>query len=495
MAGQIKQYHQSPQQGQSTPQPSKPRQYPYRDGISSSQPYYDLYEMVRRPYAPPECRQPDPPAEYNQPPVLFAKQKKLVKTTQERFEKNHYELPDQRFAFVLAFVKFIFLVFVLPFYVVFVQAPFWLFSKLYHAIEIMCRVVHSAVIKVYNFSKQILYTLLMPFRAFLNLILDIFRHAASMFHKLFSIALTVKSRLLEIQRKMVRFAGAILTVMLSPCRFAIKAIQTVKNAPQRIYHTMKLLILRMSGSWSDMTASIKIFPASAARHVANQWIKPLRLWLTTCKEKIHFLQECSFARLKNFEGAIRAAISDPLTFLKIINRNVRKSMQPIQSFFNPFPGLLTKINQIEDSMALKLIKLYNQASSPLRNLRTRLFSSLHSCQQRIQSICQRMHSAVKSQLPAIKIHLPGVKLMTKKILFGTPQFVVLRTLRMRADSKLATMGSQIRAVCHEISILLSHRWQLIESFMQRVLFQVRLIVAWSIVLTRYGMELVRNRYL
>ena len=128
MAGQPQQMN--PQQA-APPPPRRPRKIPYRDGISRSPAYYDIYEMIRTPHAHRETRPPDPPPHasdpYYRPPT---KQQKLEKKIQKKFEKNDYKLPGNRFETTGKVLKFIFLVLGLPLYLVLYSLPRALFVLL-----------------------------------------------------------------------------------------------------------------------------------------------------------------------------------------------------------------------------------------------------------------------------------------------------------------------------------------------------------------------------
>ncbi len=98
--------------------PKRPRNLPYRDGASKCAQQYDLYEMIRNPHAPKNRRPPASSSNLNSQAHL-SKQKKIEKEIQAEFDKNLWH----RFKFIGGLARIIFLVLVLPFYILFFALP------------------------------------------------------------------------------------------------------------------------------------------------------------------------------------------------------------------------------------------------------------------------------------------------------------------------------------------------------------------------------------
>lgn len=159
--------HSGPQQGPPMPPPPRPpRKSPYRDGVTKSAQYYDLYEMVRRPTALSTFRPPDPPPYASDPNYRPpTKQQKIEKKIQKKFVKNNYSLPGNKFQTVGKILKIIFLVLVLPPYLLLYGLPKWVFF------DIMPRFtkwIELSLIKMGRrislFCKHALQKILSPFK-------------------------------------------------------------------------------------------------------------------------------------------------------------------------------------------------------------------------------------------------------------------------------------------------------------------------------------------
>jgi hypothetical protein len=120
-------HHQSNQGGQPPAPVKPPRKNPYRDGISKSNQQYDLYEAIRHPNRSKSERPPLASSQFEKP---LSKQKLLEKEVYEKFKKNNFRLPGANLKRLGKLFKMLFLLIALPIYMILYRMPRWVFVEL-----------------------------------------------------------------------------------------------------------------------------------------------------------------------------------------------------------------------------------------------------------------------------------------------------------------------------------------------------------------------------
>jgi hypothetical protein len=127
-SGSMTHHQTNSQHGQAPPAPIRkpPRKNPYRDGISKSNQYYDLYDAIRYPNRAKANQPPVPPCNSQRP---LSKQKLIEKKIEEKFKKNHYTVANDKLKIFGKVIKFIFLIVTVPIYMFLYRLPRWLFVQ------------------------------------------------------------------------------------------------------------------------------------------------------------------------------------------------------------------------------------------------------------------------------------------------------------------------------------------------------------------------------
>lgn len=140
------------------PPPKKKRENPYYDGVSTSVQSYDLFEMIRNPYARGETRPPEAPSSPIPGKKPLSKQKKIEREVQKKFDENtHSSSQKGSFQFIGKLVRIIFLTVVLPPYLMIYKIPKWILfesvpwveRKIADACKRVCKKNVNAVKKAY----------------------------------------------------------------------------------------------------------------------------------------------------------------------------------------------------------------------------------------------------------------------------------------------------------------------------------------------------------
>jgi hypothetical protein len=491
----MAEYQKAPQQMQQQgppPMPKPPRKQPYHDGISRSAQHYDLFETVRRPYAGISNRPPEPPP---RPHIGFepalTKQQKIQKDVQARFEKANHRLP--RFNFIEGMTKWLFILLILPPYFLLLRLPeviflyiSWALSYLFTQVKQLakrigkifgsyytngitkfnqilinpiCQGVNSIKSKIVNF-----------FKSLWNFPLNTYQKIKAYKNQLsLKIHLSLQKYRKSIKRqwtmKIVQPCQRMKNLILSPF---LQIAAWYKYQVQRGQKWGKSLIKK-----AVVLKEAILHPWKTLKNITLRLQTPLIIWNKILRNSFVRYYHSIVKSLQTFKNVITLKISQIVQKIKRVitlvvsyPKSVLKSLQQISK--NAAEGIkkLFKLLKVMGSKAMapwNKLEKWIQVLSPVKKTK----SLYNQSSIRIKGIGKKSLSGVQS------FAHPSFKSLGK----------LLQLLWSRSKSYLKSSKKMIQPCLKPL--------QKAQGYLQKLTLQVRLSLAWAIVLAHFSMGHVR----
>ncbi len=533
------QMHAYPPQGQQPPPPPKPpRKNPYHDGISQSAQQYDLYEMIRRPNAHHTMRPPDAPAYIDPKEKARALKIKLEQEVEEKFEHQYLRRETKGLTLGKA-IKAIFLLLVLPFYLILFQIPKWIFCvvipNLYKRLE---TVVLSILQKIKGKILKKIERIKDKISSIKKNLINLGREKKTKEEK----AIKQQPEHLDFFSFIFQGIWFLYSVTLMPIFKTIvwlfhaykKIVAALKAMPTKVESTVQSIQHRMQQMAVEYKAKSLQIGHQALDYVKNGFKekieRPVALW---CKPKFKAVQKkvSTYIKSKSDKIVARAENIKNLvlhpwqTFKKFcfsikerINQKITHIKTTIESWIQSKKEfLLHKLQNFKKAIDEKIFGYVEKKKNRLIEVFLRVYNPLQVKFQKISNTiakiketCRKQKEGIISKIKTSKPYLTILQLAAtlkkwhqelskrgelwaskarafseRMLNRGKLPFNVVQQIALRCQKKL-------EAKMQKISEPIQKTYSTIKQRMFQWRLRYQLLCAWNVVLMRYGMRLVRE---
>ena len=528
-------YSQKPSQqnqGQTPPPPPKrPRKNPYRDGLSKASQHYDLFEMIRHPHLAKDARPPNPPPgplyPWEKPPT---KQQLINKKIEAKFKKNQNRLPRKSLRFVTGFIKFLFLVFVFPPYMILYGFPRWVFTRFLPAIgNKISNSVRAVIQGIKNFFARIYHKVTDPFSKLWK-----------------QIRAKEKNLPQETDDEDLSFfsfiAHGVIFIYLSLVRPTGRAFkwsyQTGKKILFSIYNFPSMLKGFLQNKLTKIADQLKRMggiPKRLLQTLRQSWQRriatPLKEWLkqkiSFCKRKAQSALSLLKSRLYSIYETIKNKALFPFRwakrgFQKVTAACTRSSKKAFLVLKQWTTAKLERLKQIKEALKRGLKNIFTLPSfSFFRSIQRRLVqvkNALLNYKNRLSAaikfiFSKETYTELKKKfakslllrlLKSIESLRRGCGALKRHI--TAPFIKLLDRINQRVKKILSPIKELFKLACKPFIVLyqklaatIKQKWQSVKRFflpvgkaIRYLVLQVRIMTAWFKVLMSYGMQTVRS---
>lgn len=504
------------------PAPKPPRQNPYYDGISSSAQHYDLFEMIRRPNLSRDNRPPEPP-----PRQLLSKQKRLEQEIEKKFRERSQQRDrkgDASGSNVLAgLIRILFFLFVLPPYVILYRLPKFLFVdwvvKLTNAIDSYFAKIRKAIQQAVERKKMQIRNSIVGFWALIK----------ATFRKKMSAAPQddnePMSFLAFIAEGIVGFYRLtiypLIKISIKSWHLAIRGAKAIREFPMRLHYAIQDTLKRIKKLRERLITKVKNYLYETKEAIANRTIRPISSWIDRQVEALIALYHRAEVKLKQMVRAILYAIRHPIQTSRMAAEAIRstsnKAYRSIEQAIRQWQeakkqALLAKWERVhswyEQSIASPVRTRWNTLKSKIRTridkLKAPFVKLAAALKQRLEALRSRIRQRVNHFLEKPKAWINKQKAALKTIYEHANR--VYRKIRNRVSQRLEKVKKVLAALLEPFVWAGNELWGVLKPFVDPFIrfhqraqayaealgYRLRLLAAWTVVLTRYGMEQISN---
>lgn len=477
---QGQQQYGQPPPGQGMPPPPKPpRKNPYRDGISRSEQYYDLYYMIRSPNVPKADRPPDPPPQEKR---KLSKQKRLELEIQKKFETKN-KMPGQRLSGLTNLIRILFLVLVLPPYMVVYGIPKWFFAVF---IPSVFKRIEQALKRVGQSIKQAclrcVHRIVSPFKRLWQLIKDLKNKKEEKV-----VTLEIDDEHLDflsfIAKGIIIFYNATIRPMVTfsvwSYRTTIKTSKALYAFPARVNAYIEGVSAKIKQRVNMVKRAISKTKKRWQDHMRRLYIQPVQEWVRRKKEAV--------------SSAVRSMVNGVVKKVKGAYAGLKQAvLNPVQTGRNLYQKVRFKILAFSQKMALRVKGQWQAVMKRLRLSRDKCVAvvdrfikqPLERFRARLQTLWQKYIESVKRSLKYIQgwikqphLSMPGMPQAFSKVFAG--RFDKWRRARNKAQAIVEACKKQMMALAQRAKSAANRRYQAVAGKAQLVLQAIGGAVAWA----------------
>lgn len=503
---------------QAPPAPRPPRQNPYYDGISSSAQHYDLFEMIRRPNLNRDNRPPDPP-----PRQLLTKQKRLEQEIEKKFKERRQQ-PEGSGSNVLAgLIRILFLALILPPYILLYRLPKFLFVdwvvKLTNAIDNYFVRIGKAIKQAYERRKTKIK----------NSIIAFWELIKATFRKKMSASPSHDDEPLSFLAFIAEGIVGLYRITLYPLfRLSVKSwelskrgAKAVREFPMNLHYAIQDTLKRIKQLHNRLENKVKAYLFETKEAIANMTIRPVSRWIDRQADALIALYNRAMAKLKKMGQAILFAFRHPIQTYRMIVAAIRnKSNQAYKSLEQAIKEWQEAKKKAVLAQWQKVSSWYEQkVASPIRTRWNAFKARILTWTARIKAPFIRLSAALKQRLEALRFYIKQKvnHYLEKPKAWVRKQKDTLRAIYepfkrayekigVRVSHRLEKINKFLAALSEPFVWAGTELWNVlkpltepfvrfyhsVQSYTEALAFRLRLLAAWTVVLSRYGMELVRG---
>ncbi|MCE5318235.1 MAG: hypothetical protein LLG04_12855, partial [Parachlamydia sp.] len=491
-------------------------------GISSSTQHYDLFEMIRRPNLNKDNRPPDPP-----PRELLSKQKKLEKEIEKKFRESRKKDEGSGSNVLAGLIRILFLALILPPYILLYRIPKFLFVdwvvKLANAIDNYFARIGKAIQQAYERQKMKIRN---AFVGFWELIKATFRKKMSAaphdVDEPMSFLAFVAEGIVGLYRITLY---PLIRASVTSWQFAKRSAQAIREFPLRLHLAIQDTLKRIQQMRDRILTKAQKYLHKTKEAIANRTIRPVSRWIDRQVEALIALHHRVIAKLKKMVQAILFAIRHPIqTSLMIVEGIRTHSNRAYKSFEQAIKQWQESKKQAILAQWQRVRTWYEQnIASPVRTRWNAIKSQIQAWVDRVTAPFVKIWVALRKYAEAVRSKITHTvnHYLEKPQAWMNKQKKALKAIYepfkktfmawyTRIQDRLSQRMEKIKKVLSALSepfVWASKElWSVLKPlvdpfirFYQRtqvyadaLSYRLRLLAAWMVVLTRYGMEMVRG---
>lgn len=504
------------------PAPKQPRKNPYYDGISSSAQHYDLFEMIRRPNASRDNRPPDPP-----PRQLISKQKRLEQDIEKRFRMGR-RLHDKKSvssgsSFMAGLIRILFLVLILPPYILLYRIPKFLFVdwlvKLTNAVDSYFVRIGKAIRQACERKKMQIKNSII---AFWELIKATFRKKMSAApqddDEPMSFLAFIAAGIVGLYRITLY---PLIRLSVASWKLMKRGAKAVREFPMQLHYAVQDTIRRIKNLRDRLATKFKNYLFKTKEAIADRTIRPVSRWIDRQVYALIALSRRMVGIVKQAVRAILFAFRHPIQTSRMLAEAIRsKSNQAYKS-------LEQRITQWQKAKKLALLAKWLRARAWCeQRIISPILERWNAIKAKINAWVEKIKAPFITFIAALKLRVEAIRSKTKQKVNSylakprawiNKQKAALRAIfeiwkiayamiRNRLSQRLEKIIKVLTALLEPLVWAGKELWnvlkpfaepfiqfyQSVQSYAEGFAFRVRLLAAWTVVLSRYGMEIVRG---